>query len=364
MQRVCVIGPVPPWRGGISDHTAYLSSALGEFANVHVYSFSRQYPKFLYPGQAQKAGIRDIPNVQEVRFIIDSLNPITWLKCLILVREVRADTVVIPWWSNFWLPQTLFFLLSLKQFHVRSILICHNSLPHEGSLASRLLASVIFKAPDFVVAHSVTEKSKILELGRRRKVLVNFHPPYDHFPKVRYPLKRRASIELLFFGFIRDYKGVDILLDALGDLPRNFAITIAGECWCDKDLLLNQVRRLRLEDNVEFIFEFVSDERASALFSRADIVCLPYRSSTGSGIIPTAYKFGKPVIASTAGSNEEMVLNGKSGWLFEPENTNDLERILRSIIENGIPDMSVGIEEMLKRLSWSTYAASLLAPEP
>lgn len=364
MQRVCVIGPVPPWRGGISDHTAYLSSALGEFADVYVYSFSRQYPQFLYPGKAQKAGMRNIPNVQEVRFVIDSLNPITWLKCLLLIREVRADKVVIPWWSNFWLPQTLFFILALKWFRTRSILICHNSLPHEGSLASRLLASIIFKTPGLVVAHSLAEKSKILELGRRGEVLVNFHPPYDHFPNVRHSLERRANIELLFFGFIRDYKGVDILLDALGALPRNFAITIAGECWCDRNLLLKQVRRLGLEDNVEFIFEFVSDEMASALFSRADIVCLPYRSSTGSGIIPTAYKFGKPVIASTAGSNEEMVLNGESGWLFERENTKDLKNILRSIIENGIPDMSVGIEEMLKRLNWSTYAASLLNPEP
>lgn len=362
--EVAIIGPVFPWRGGISLHTDYLAHALHKRCKVIVKSFSRQYPSLFYPGRGQKISEeskRSQKFLGNVDFCIDSLNPMTWLKAAWDIKSRGVELVILPWWSNFWFLQTVFFLLFFRFFKTETLLICHNSVPHDSNSISILLGKLIFKLPDEVIVHSKNEMLNINSLGRSKAIKVALHPPYTHYPESKSKLQRRAPLELLFFGFIRPYKGLDILLSSLELVPKQFFLTVAGECWGDEGNITARARDLGIEENIEFLFEYVDDDLVSALFERADVVVAPYITSTGSGVIPTAYAFGKPVLTTDVGSNSEIVINGESGWLCEAGSSSELSERISLLLENGVPNMDKAIQELNWKLSWENYAFTALS---
>jgi glycosyltransferase involved in cell wall biosynthesis len=191
---------------------------------------------------------------------------------------------------------------------------------------------------------------------------MHLHPVYDRFPEFAPKLTRRATCELLFFGFIRQYKGLDILIRAIAQLDsRDIFLTIAGECWTDPDRYRHLAEQLGVADRVEFQLRYHSDTEAASLFQRADLVILPYRSASGTGIIPVAYHYGKPIVATNVGGIPDAVLDECTGILVPPEDPQSLAVAIRRACGGQIwGNLEEGLRKMRERMSWEGLSRSLI----
>ena len=193
-------------------------------------------------------------------------------------------------------------------------------------------------------------------------VTVHPHPIYDQFPKADDILPRRASLELLYFGFIRPYKGVDILVEAMSSIPeKDWFLTIAGECWEGEDKLQKKIKDSGLTERIEFRARYHSEQETAGLFTRADIVLLPYRDATGSGVIPVAYHYLRPVVATNVGGLPDVVLEGKTGWLVQPENPQAIADIVGQLTKESTAACEPYIERFKQKLTWDSLVTSLLS---
>lgn len=312
--KVALIGPVYPYRGGIAHYTTMLYRALRERGHdVLMVSFKRQYPRWLYPGRSDKDPSKKPLIVEDAKYWIDSLNPITWLTTFWRIRRYRPDVLVLQWWTTFWAP--VWWTISvLNRFFLKVPLlyVCHNVLPHETRWWDHWLVRSVLRWGTFFITQSLEEKRRLLSLLPKAFVFVVPHPIYDMFLNQRLPkedARKRLGLPadalvLLFFGIVREYKG---LKDFLLELPlvqncRQTAsrvfLVIAGEFWDDKSIYLQIIRDLGMEEQVIIDDRYIPNEEVPVFFSAADALIAPYRQKTGSGAIQLAKGMGLPVISS------------------------------------------------------------------
>lgn len=361
LQKVIVLGPVTPYRGGIAHHTTQLANALAGLSEVAVISFARLYPGWLYPGkfQKEKSHLKLIPPAE---FLLDSINPLAWHKTIKRISAQRPDSVIIPWWTFFLAPCLLYVANRIGKLGIPVVFFCHNVVDHEASLWKRLLAKmVLYQGASFVV-QTREEESGLRDLLGEIDVMYHPHPVYDQFPPAQGLLKRRARMELLFYGFIRPYKGLDMLLEAMSGLEDlDVRLSVVGEPWGKE--AVDWERRIHeqgIGDVVEFVPRYVSEEESAEYFARADAIVLPYRSATGTGVVAAAYHYRKPVIASNVGGLRDVVIDGETGILVEPATAERLRVAIRKFAAEGIPGATENIGKAISGMTWEHLAGQIL----
>jgi len=360
-RRVALVGPLPPFRGGIAQHTNLLRVALGKHSELLAVSFTRQYPALLFPGESDREpGGRRIA-AANCRYLIDSLNPLTWRAAFEAIRGHAPELVIIPWWTVFWAPCFWYLARRCRRAGLEVRFLCHNVADHEAAAWKTALTRAILDQGRSFVVQSQQEKRALGALCPGARVQVHPHPLYDQFPKPRAAASPRADLELLFYGFVRPYKGLDILIEALG-LARGKALrlTVAGEFWAGLEDIRRRIDSLGLADKVELIPRYVSAEETAEYFARADALVLPYRSGTGSGVLSIAYHYGKPVIATRIGAFCDVVRDQETGFLVPPESPEALARVIDGLTRETAASMAPAIREFARTMTWDSLALSLL----
>jgi glycosyltransferase involved in cell wall biosynthesis len=350
--NVTVIGPLPPIRGGIARHTRAVADALAQVPGLHVdlLSFARLYPGWLYPGEAV------IP-ATGAPFQLDTINPLSWRRAVRSIIARQPDLVVIPAWTFFVAPMFAFIAARLRRANIRVGMIVHNLSDHEGSGWKDRATRQQLQQADFFITHSAHLAAGLAKAFPHVPVHLQAHPAYDDFPAAPAPLPRRAATELLFFGYVREYKGVDVLLQAMARLAdQDVKLTIAGEVWTGGQALRDQIAQLGLTDKVELLDRYIDDSEVAALFGRCDALVLPYRAATGSGVIATAHHFGTRVIASDIAGLREAVSSASGDMLVPVDNPEALAAAIGQLANSAPLPARQHTSD-----GWNAYCAAILA---
>ena len=363
--QIAFISVAPPYRGGISKHTSILVEKLSKTHSVDLINYSRQYPDFIFPGKSQyfDDGSDHYPSIR----LIDSINPISWFKTGNNLAEKGYDLIIFRYWSPFFAPAlgTIASVIKRKSCSTKLISLCDNILPHEKTLFSHFFTSYLFqKLHGHLVQSSQTEE-ELHEIVASPIYKKCFHPIYTTFPDkiekstARKKLKLRAVNIILYFGIIRDYKGFDILLQAIGELKSkkiDFHLLAAGECYGNHKKYTKLISDLGISDYITWHNRYIPDNDVAMYFSAADVVALPYRSASQSGITQIAYYYDLPVIVTKVGGLPEMVDDGKSGFIIQPENPGELADVLAENLGTSIFDeMANYIHGYKQKFSWDYF---------
>ena len=361
--KFALIGPVYPLRGGIAQYTTALFKALERRYDVLLLSFSRQYPQCLFPGSTQADQSRQpfqVPGEQ----LLDSLNPASWKKAAERLLQCQPDVLIFQWWQPFLGLAYADIVGRVKKGTDASVFfLCHNVYSHErprfpgAAFGERFLIKRAFTKVDGFLIHSQTLLRQVRAFNLYAPVRRIYHPVYDFYANwdtVR--LERNTTPQLLFFGNVRRYKGLGILLKALDILKRrmNFKAVIAGEFYVNPEPYRQMARELGLCDRLVWFDRYISNEEVPGLFRQADLVVLPYLEATQSGVVPLAFHFDVPVVASDVGGLSEVVMEGKTGYLVpagEPEIL--AERIVQYFQENKKQEFQGHIQDFKRNLSWT-----------
>lgn len=369
--RIALVGPTAPYRGGISHHTTLLHEELRKDNDVLFVSFSRQYPKIIFPGATDREPGAEWSSDPGIEYLIDSMNPLTWISAARRIASFRPDVLLLPWWVVFWAPQFATLILLVRRLcGAKVTLLCHNVVEHEAGALKVAATRFVLSLADRIVTQSREETARVRELvGGRADVVTGFHPTYSPLcssPSQAAPsdsLRDLSGNILLFFGFVRHYKGLDILLDAMPRVleKRDATLLVVGEFWKDKAQYFEQMERLGLGDRVRVVDEYVSTEDMGMYFDRADLVVQPYRSATGSGVTQLAFGFEKPVIATRVGCLDEVIEDGVSGRVVPPCDPPALaDALIESIDPALLGRLSEGARGAKLRFGWDRLAALLL----
>ncbi len=369
--KIGIIGPAWPLRGGLADFDERFARELQKMGHeLTIYSYKLQYPSILFPGKTQ---LTDAPKPSDLRIIslINSVNPLNWLRAGSRIRKDEPDLLIVRYWMPFFGPALGTVLrLARRNRHTRILCIADNILPHETRPGDRLFTRYFVPS----VHAFITMSDEVLQDLRRltqRPALRLHHPLYDNYgepiPKAEALARLKLSANakyVLFFGFIRKYKGLDLLLEALSD-PRleamNVHLIIAGEYYGDEDFYEEIIRRTGIDSRIHRFTDFIPNNEIKVYFSAADCVALPYRSATQSGITQVAYHFGKGMVATNVGGLPEAVDDGETGILCNPEPPAIADALTRYFSPNALPDLQTHIEERRALLSWEQFAKSILA---
>ena len=326
--KIVIIGTAHPYRGGLA---AYNERLAHEFVRqgheVEVLTFTLQYPSFLFPGKTQYSAEKPPKNLKIFRKI-NSINPFNWWKTGREIKRKQPDLIVYCYWTSFMAPCFGTIARFAKNPKSKHIALIHNMLPHEQNLLDKIFPAYFVKPMDGFVAMAESVVRDIDKFDRHAKPkIVSPHPIYDHYGELMSKQTARKHLNLdenydyaLFFGFIRHYKGLDLLLDAFGDeriKQLKIKLLIAGEFYETPDFYYQKVKDLNIADRVIFFPDYISDDEVKYYFCAADIVAQPYRSATQSGVSQIAYHFEKPMLVTDVGGLAEIVPNGKVGYVVD-----------------------------------------------
>jgi glycosyltransferase involved in cell wall biosynthesis len=374
-RRICLVGPAYPFRGGIAHFTSALARTFAAHHDVFVANFKRLYPGFLFPGKTQFDESGN-PFDVDSRRLIDTLNPASFWQTARAIHDFRPDCVIFQWWHPFFAPayRTIIFFLS-KLGTTNIVFLCHNVLPHESSPVDRWLIRIAFHPVKSFLVQSTEDRDNLLRLRRGARVRVQPHPIYDIFRRgARSREQARAELGvdgpmLLFFGLIRPYKGLGILIDAFAQsLEHTEArLFIVGEFYEDKAPYVERINRLGIAKRVTIVDRYVPNEDVETYFLASDVVILPYLSATQSGITQIAFAFDKPVIVTAVGGLPDVVEDGKTGFVVPPANPGALAAAIGKFYEAGDPARwEAAVRAAKGRFSWERCREALLslADEP
>ena len=306
--KIALIGPVHPYRGGIAHYTAMLAKTLARENTVRVISFRWMYPGFLYPG-GSSLDPSESPLLTEAVYLLDPVNPISWWRTAQWITEWAPDVVVFQWWVTFWAPAFMGVSWVLKRRGFRILFLIHNVLPHEERPWDRLLVRSTLRMGDRFITHTPRERERLLELVPNANASIHPHPVYDMFSHNR--LSSSAAKQdlglsldrkvLLFFGFVRPYKGLKVALEALAilrDRGQSVHLLVAGEFWEDKAVYTRLIEQLELSALVSMDDRYIPNEDVARYFSAADAVIAPFTGGTQSGSATIALSFGLPLVVT------------------------------------------------------------------
>jgi glycosyltransferase involved in cell wall biosynthesis len=375
--RIALVGPAHPYKGGGARHTTELAHRLAAAGhNVIIESWRAQYPARLYPGRQTL----DVPEGQPYPRTYRRLawnRPDGWAAA---GRRLRtADLVVFALLTSVQVPPYLAILAGLgrRPGRPRTVLICHNVLPHERRPGDVTLVRTLLAHVDTVLVHSVGQAAQARQLVPDVPIVVARMPPHlpeavpegpavDHedlsAERSVVPASGQATCSLLFFGIVRPYKGLDVLMCALARAPQHVTLTVAGEFWGGTGQTEKLIAELGLQGRVTLEPGYVPASRIPALFAAADALVLPYREATASQNVVLAFSYGVPVIATTAGALAEAVRDGVDGLTCAPGDVDDLTRALTAI---SAPQTAAllrsGVRAVDPEPYWAAYLRVLLA---
>jgi glycosyltransferase involved in cell wall biosynthesis len=374
---VVFLGPAHPYRGGIASFTNRLAHEFNQQGwQSLVYTFSLQYPNFLFPGKTQYATEQETYGL-EIHQAVNSINPFNWLKVGQELKELAPDLIIVRYWLPFMAPAFGTILRRAKSNgKTKVICIADNIIPHEKRLGDTMLTNYFQQSVDGFIAMSDQVMNDINRLKIIQPKVLLPHPLFDHFGEKKNQLEAKQALGLtetenvlLFFGFIRHYKGLDLLLRAMADeriQALQVKLIIAGEFYEDENKYRSLVDELQLNDCIIFLNEFIPDEKVALLMSAADALVQPYRHATQSGVTPLAMHFDLPMIVTNAGGLKEMVEDKVTGIVVEKSP----ESIASGIVEYfkmGKAYFEPGVIAQKKKYGWtammkgiSTFAKTIV----
>jgi glycosyltransferase involved in cell wall biosynthesis len=370
--KMAVVGPAYPFRGGIAHYTTLLTSYLAAEHDTRLYSFKRLYPAGLYPGRSQiDPSGKPVAEVEARRWLTPWW-PLSWRRVTRDWKTWQPDRVVVQWWVPFMAPQTVWLLKRARQLRVHSTLLCHNVLPHERSRTDALIVKQVLRRADRLIVHTQAEYERARALLPDKPIVVSPHPTYAELPTNKWTRESaRAELKidgkvLLFFGLVRPYKGLLDLIEALPAVlaEMNVTLLVVGEIWGDAAIYHARVNELGLRDKVRFIDRYVSNDEVALYFSTADLVALPYREATGSGVLQVALGAGVPVVATRTGGMDEVVRDGVTGYLIDPGDIAGLSRaVVRYFREDRSGEFRRNIQSGQAAFEWPQLVRVIAAPD-
>jgi glycosyltransferase involved in cell wall biosynthesis len=362
MPSVVIIGPAYPLRGGLATFNQRLAKAFEEEGwDATLLSFSLQYPSMLFPGKTQFS-TESPPKDLKILSKINSINPLNWVQVGRFLQTKKPDLVVVRFWIPFMGPALGTILrLVKKNRHTRIICIADNVIPHEKRKGDKVFTSYFLKACHGFLTMSEKVLKDLRLFEKSKPAILVQHPLYDNFgeripqdiAREKLQLSKGEKI-ILFFGFIRKYKGLDLLLDAMSDSrikEQNIKLLIAGEFYEDEQPYLQKIQQKELQDSLYLHTHFIADSDVKYYLSAADAVIQPYRAATQSGVTPLAYYFEKPMVVTNVGGLPDLVPHQKSGLVCEPQPTAIADAILQ-LYENGIESFIPHLRVEKQKYSW------------
>ena len=361
--KVTILGSAHPLRGGLAAYNERLAKEfLQEGDEVKIVTFSMQYPEFLFPGTSQYSSLPK-PAELNIEVAVNSINPLNWIKVGRKIKKEKPDILIV----KFWLP---FMALSLgticrivkKNQHTRVISILDNIIPHEKRPGDTTLTKYFVNSVDGFIAMSDSVYNDLSLFDTQKPRLLNPHPLFDNYgdPVLKEEAIKQLKLDatkkyLLFFGLIRDYKGLDILLKAMATESlrnSNIQLIIAGEYYSNKEDYDKLIQELNLQNKLELQTHFIPDNEVAAYFCAADVVVQPYKHATQSGVTHICYHFDKPMIVTNVGGLPEIVPDNKVGFVVEPNEIAVAKAILRFYNENKEQEFIHNILVEKQRYSW------------
>ena len=370
-KRIVLIGPMYPYRGGIAHFFETMYWGLRERGHhVDAVTFSRQYPSLLFPGKSQfELGATPARAVPAERWI-DSINPATWFSAVSKIAQSQPDVAIFKYWIPFLAPAFGRLARSLSKRGIQQLVVVDNALPHERRWGDRVLGRYFFKAMDgCVVMSSAVERDLDLLKVSVPRVFAP-HPVYDVFGQ---PVDRKQARDelgipqeaplLLFFGFVRRYKGLDILLRSMPKVLRampDARLVVAGEFYDDEADYRNLISSMNLDRNVTVHARYIPKEMVAKYFAAANVVVQPYVSATQSGVAQIAYQFDRPLIVTDVGGLAEVIPHEVAGLVVKPNDPNALaESVIRFFSEALEDQLVAGVQEQKQKYSWGQLLDAL-----
>ena len=328
--HIVILGTAYPFRGGLATFNERLARQLqAEGHQVEVITFTLQYPSFLFPGKTQYS-TENAPTDLQISQQVNSCNPFNWIKVGRRIQKMQPDLLITCYWMAFFAPcYSIIERIAKRNGKTRTVALVHNMIPHEPSLLDKLFAPFYVRSTDGFVALSESVVQDINRLDKNAKPKTSYpHPIYDHYGEQMSKEEACQTLNLnpekqymLFFGLVRAYKGLDLLLDAFGKVKNqlpNLQLIIAGEFYEDEDKYQSQIESNQLTDRVIIKNEFIADADLRKYFGVADLIVQPYKTATQSGVTQVAFHFEKPMLVTNVGGLGEIVHDHKMGYAVEP----------------------------------------------
>ncbi|MGD0711535.1 MAG: glycosyltransferase [Bacteroidales bacterium] len=361
--KIVIIGSAYPLRGGLATYNERLARAFMQKGDeVIIETFSLQYPSILFPGKTQYSESPS-PTDLKINVTVNSINPFNWLKVGRSIRRLNPDIVIIKFWMPFMAPCFgKIARIIKKNKNTKVISIIDNIIPHEKRKGDRLLANYFVKTVDGFVAMSKSVMTDLETFDKNKPKIFCPHPLYDNFGAVieKNTAKQKLGLDanlkyILFFGFIRDYKGLDLLLEAMPkciEADNSIRLLVAGEFYSNSKPFFELIKKHKLEKYVLMHNDFIPDEKVADYFCASDIVVQPYKDATQSGVTQIAYHFNKPMIVTNVGGLAEIIPDGKVGFIVKPVVSEIAAAIVKFYKENKEEEFSgnAAIEKL--KYSW------------
>ncbi|UKN01409.1 glycosyltransferase family 4 protein [Paracrocinitomix mangrovi] len=370
-KKIVIIGPAYPYRGGIASYSERLALQLRDEGNeVEIFTFTLQYPNFLFPGKTQYS--EDIaPKDLQIERLINSVNPLNWKKVGKRIRKQQPDLLLFNYWLPFMGPCFGNIAREVKKNnHTKIVGIMHNVVPHEKRPGDVQFTKYFMKPVDAFISMAKSVSDDLAKFDSSKPRAFNPHPLYDNFGDGMSQEAAKTALGLdqntkyiLFFGIIRDYKGLDLLLDAFAKMNHqelNVKLLIAGEYYSDEEKYRKQIADLGISNDIKVVSEYIKDSDVGKYFCAADIVAQPYKSATQSGVTQIAYHFEIPMLVTNVGGLPEMVPDGIVGYVT----SKDTDEIASALTDFFTSNKAIAFKENLKvekeKYSWDKLTKTIM----
>ena len=370
--KIIIVGTAYPYRGGLAAFNERLADQFQkEGHEVEMFTFTLQYPSFLFPGKTQFTN-DPAPSNLKIKRCINSCNPINWLSVGKKIRKKNADVVIFAYWMSFMAPCFGTIARQVKKNKKSHCIgLIHNMIPHETNILDKIFPGYFVNAMDGFTTLSQAVIADINKFDHKNKPKSWApHPIYDHYGELIDKSEARKLLGfdtqgryVLFFGFIRDYKGLDLLIDAFGDLriqDMGIKLVVAGEFYGDPAPYLDRIRTLDISNEVVLCTDYIPDNEVNRYFRACDLVAQPYKSATQSGVTQIAFHFEKPMLVTNVGGLPEIVPDGKIGYVVEPNAQEIANAIVKFYQEEKEEAFTEGVRTEKQKYSWDKMTAAVL----
>ncbi|MCI6553128.1 MAG: glycosyltransferase family 4 protein [Lachnospiraceae bacterium] len=359
--NIVMIGPVYPYKGGISHYTGMMCRALRKKHDTHMVSYKMQYPRLLFRKE-QRDYTNECFKVEDTKYWLNTANPFNIIWSASKIRKLKPDLVILQWWHPYFAP--CYFLLRKCLGRCRKLMVCHNVFPHERFPLDKFLTGLSLRGMDYYLVQSRRDEEDLLALKPSAAYSRVFHPTYNAFKMknmTREEARRQLSIGgeekvMLFFGYVRPYKGLRHILRALPAVREkvpDIRLLVVGDFGDDRQEYMDLIREKKIAPYVKIVEGYIPDQEVEQYFAAADLAVLPYESATQSGIAQIAYGFDMPIVATDVGGLPEVVLDGKTGYVVPQGDDTALgEAVVRFFTDTDIERMQQNIRQEEYKYSW------------
>ncbi|MEZ4908843.1 MAG: glycosyltransferase [Saprospiraceae bacterium] len=368
--KVIILGTAYPYRGGIASFNERLAEefiSLGH--DVTILTFTLQYPSFLFPGKTQFSDDKKPENIV-IKRTLNSINPLSWIRTGLEIRKLKPDLIISKFWLPFMAPALGTAIRIGKTKKSKAISIIDNIIPHEKRIGDKLFSDYFVGTIDKFIVMSSSVMEDMKKFTTTKPVILAPHPIYDNYGELveksqakKYLKLQNETKYILFFGFIRDYKGLDLLYEAIADQyfrDNNIKCIVAGEYYGNEQKYLDLIKKLDIDDILELRTDFISNDEVKYYFSAADLVVQPYKTATQSGISQLAYHFLKPMIVTDVGGLKEIVGHGQAGYVVKPDSIEIRNAIIDFFKNNKGDQFSEFLKLKKIEFSWRNFVNKIL----